>query len=143
MSTTSKLQQTIKDIVDDHRGILAADESSPTIKKRFDAIHAESTEATRHAYRSLLLTTPGLGDFISGVILFEETLGQEDDNHALLPEVAWSQKIVPGVKVDKGKGPLAGAPGDLVTYGLDGLGERLEGYKNRAHALPNGAKCTQ
>lgn len=143
MSTISELQQTIKDIVDDHRGILAADESSPTIKKRFDAIHAESTEATRRAYRSLLLTTPGLGDFISGVILFEETLGQEDDNHALLPEVAWSQKIVPGVKVDKGKGPLAGAPGDLVTYGLDGLGERLRVTKNRAHALPNGAKCTQ
>ena len=69
MSTTNELQQTIKDIVDDHRGILAADESSPTIKKRFDAIHAESTEATRRAYRALLLTTPGLGDFISGVIL--------------------------------------------------------------------------
>jgi len=131
MSITSELQQTIKDMVDDQRGILAADESSPTIKKRFDAIHTESTEATRRAYRSLLLTTPGLGDFISGVILFEETLGQEDDNHVLLPEVAWSQKIVPGVKVDKGKGPLAGAPGDLVTYGLDGLGERLEGYKKQ------------
>ena len=131
MNITSELQQTIEDMVDDHRGILAADESSPTIKKRFDAIHAESTEASRRAYRSLLLTTPGLGDYISAVILFEETLGQKDDNDVLLPEVAWSQKIVPGVKVDKGKGPLAGAPGDLITYGLDGLEERLDGYKKQ------------
>ena len=128
---TNELQQTIEDMVDDHRGILAADESSPTIKKRFEPIHTESTEANRRAYRSLLLTTPGLGDYISAVILFEETLEQEDDEHVLLPEVAWSQKIVPGVKVDQGKGPLAGAPGDLVTYGLDGLGERLEGYKKQ------------
>lgn len=131
MNTTSELQQTIEDMVDDQRGILAADESSPTIKKRFDAIHAESTEASRRAYRSLLLTTPELGDYISGVILFEETLGQENDNHMLLPAVAWSQKIVPGIKVDKGKGPLAGATGDFITYGLDGLGERLEGYKKQ------------
>lgn len=131
MSTASELQQTIEDMVDDRRGILAADESSPTIKKRFDAISTESNEANRRAYRSLLLNTSGLGDYISGVILFEETLGQQDDNHKPLPEVAWSQKIVPGVKVDKGKGPLAGVPGDLITYGLDGLGERLEEYKSQ------------
>jgi len=129
MNTTNELQQTIEDMVDNQRGILAADESSGTIKNRFDAINVESTEENRRAYRSLLLTTPELGDYISGVILFEETLGQKDDNDEPLPAVAWSQKIVPGVKVDKGKGPLEGAPGDLITYGLDGLGERLEVYK--------------
>lgn len=131
MNTTRELQQTIEDIVDERRGILAADESGPTIKKRFDAIHVESSEDNRRAYRSLLLSTPSLGDYISAVILFEETLGQDDDKHVLLPELAWSQKIVPGVKVDKGNGPLAGAAGDLITYGLDGLTERLEGYKKQ------------
>ncbi len=131
MNTISELQKTIEDMVDDQRGILAIDESAPTIKKRFDAIHVNSTEVSRRAYRSLLLTTPGLGDYISSVIMFEETLGQEDDNHVLLPKAAWAQKIVPGVKVDKGKGPLAGAAGDLITYGLDGLGERLEEYKKQ------------
>ncbi len=131
MSTETELQQTIEDMVDDYRGILAADESLPTIKKRFDPIGVESTEETRRAYRSLLLTTPGLGQYLSGVILFEETLGQKDDAGHPLPEVAWAQKIVPGVKVDQGKGPLPEAPGDLITYGLDGLAERLEQYKEQ------------
>ncbi|BAO44694.1 class I fructose-bisphosphate aldolase [Thiolapillus brandeum] len=131
MSTNSELQQTISDMVDDHRGILAADESLPTITKRFAAIDVEASEENRRAYRALLLDTPDLGKYISGVILFEETLGQQDDSRTPLPKVAWSQKIVPGVKVDKGKGPLPGAPGDLITYGLDGLGERLEHYKQQ------------
>ena len=131
MSIKNELQQTITDMVDEQRGILAVDESSPTIKKRFDAIDTEATEANRRAYRSLLLSTPGLGEYISGVILFEETLAQSDDTRTPLPEVAWSQKIVPGVKVDKGKGPLPGAPGDLITYGLDGLAERLLEYKQQ------------
>jgi len=125
------LENTIKDMIDDHRGILAADESTPTIGKRFDAIGVESTEETRRAYRSLLLTTPGLGDFISGVILFEETLGQKSDEGTPLSDIAWSQKIVPGIKVDKGTGPLSGAPGDLVTRGLDGLADRLAGYRKQ------------
>ena len=115
-------------MVDDRRGILAADESTPTIKKRFAAINLESTEENRCTYRSLLLETPGLGDFISGVILFEETLGQKNTAGTLLPEVAWKQKIVPGIKVDKGTEPLAGAPGDLITRGLDGLADRLKTY---------------
>ena len=115
-------------MVDDHRGILAVDESLPTIAKRFAPIGVESTPETRRAYRTLLLTTPDLGDYISGVILFEDTLGQTDDEGTPLPEIAWSRRIVPGVKVDKGKGPLSGAPGDLITRGLDGLGERLAGY---------------
>ncbi len=131
MSTLSEMQATIGDMVDDHRGILAADESLPTIKKRFDAIGVESTEENRRFYRSLLLTTPGLGEYISGVILFEETLDQKDEHGTPLPEVAWTQKIVPGIKVDKGKGPLSGAPGDLITRGLDGLGDRLRGYKEK------------
>ena len=131
MNVQTELQQTIDDMVDDHRGILAADESAPTIKKRFAAIGVESTEENRRFYRSLLLDTPGLGEHISAVILFEETLGQKNDAGVPLPEAAWSQGIVPGIKVDKGKGPLSGAPGDLVTRGLDGLAERLRGYKEQ------------
>jgi len=130
MNTRDMLESTIKDMVDDYRGILAADESTPTIKKRLDAIGVESTEENRRAYRSMLLTTPGLGDYISGIILFEETLGQKSDDGTPLPEVAWSRKIVPGIKVDKGTAPLSGAPGDLVTRGLDSLSDRLAGYKN-------------
>jgi len=126
-----ELQSTIDDMVDDHRGILAADESLPTIQKRFDPIGVKSTDESRQAYRALLLETPDLGSFISGVILFEETLGQHADSGRPLPEVAWSQKIVPGVKVDKGKGPLPGAPGDQITYGLDSLADRLSGYKEQ------------
>ena len=131
MSTVQALAQTIEDMVDESRGILAADESAPTIKKRFDAIHVEASEENRRYYRSLLLQTPSLGDYISGVILFDETLTQKSDSGELLPEVAWSQKIVPGVKVDQGKGPLSGAPGDLITRGLDGLAERLAVYKEQ------------
>jgi len=128
MTVREQLQQTIDDLVDERRGILAADESAPTIKKRFDAIGVESTEENRRAYRSLLLDTEGLGEYICGVILFEETLGQKNASGAALPEVAWRQRIVPGIKVDKGKGPLPGAPGDLITAGLDGLAERLQTY---------------
>jgi len=128
MDTSQRLQQTIIDLVDDRRGLLAADESEPTIKKRFDTINLVSTEENRRVYRSLLLETPGLGDFISGVILFEETLGQKNAAGSLLAEVAWSQKIVPGIKVDKGTEKLVGSPGDLITKGLDGLADRLITY---------------
>jgi len=131
MNTSQSLQQTIDDLVDDHRGILAADESAPTIKKRFAAINFESTEENRRTYRSLLLETPGLGDFLSGVILFEETLGQTNAAGTPLAEVAWTQKIVPGIKVDKGTEPLVGASGDLVTKGLDCLAERLQSYREQ------------
>jgi fructose-bisphosphate aldolase class I len=128
MNTNQKLQQTINDIVDERRGILAADESEPTIKKRFATINLESTEENRRAYRSLLLETPGLGDFISGVILFEETLGQRNAADIPLAEVAWNQNIVPGIKVDKGTEKLVGSSGDLITKGLDGLAGRLITY---------------
>ena len=131
MNTQTELQQTIDDMVDDKRGVLAADESTGTIQKRFASIQLESSEENRRSYRSLLLSTPGLGDYISGVILYEETLGQSDDQGTPLADLAKSQKIVPGIKVDKGKGPLAGASGDLITYGLDGLAERLQVYKKQ------------
>ncbi len=129
MSAPQLLQDTINDLIDERRGILAADESNPTIACRFEAINVESSEQNRREYRSLLLSTQSLGDYISGVILFEETLGQNDDNGLLLPQLAANNSIVPGIKVDKGKGPLAGSPGDTITYGLDGLDKRLQGYK--------------
>jgi fructose-bisphosphate aldolase class I len=129
MSNMNELNKTIADMVQPGKGILAADESAPTIAKRFAAIDVESTQEHRRSYRSLLFTAPGLGEFISGVILFEETLEQQADDGTPLPEVLARQGIVPGIKVDKGKGPLANAPGDQITYGLDGLGERLRHYK--------------
>lgn len=131
MNIEVELEQTIIDMVDDRRGILAMDESLPTMAKRFAPIDVESTESSRRDYRSLLLATPGLGEYISAAIMFEETLTQQDDKGQTLPELAWSQKIVPGIKVDKGKGPLALSPGDLITYGLDGLAERLREYKQQ------------
>jgi fructose-bisphosphate aldolase class I len=131
MSTFEELQTTIAGMVQKGKGILAADESLPTMAKRFNPINVESTEENRRAYRALLFTTSGLSEFISGVILFEETLGQLSDDGSPLPEVLAQQGIVPGIKVDKGKGDLPGAPGDLITYGLDGLAERLQGYKKQ------------
>ena len=131
MTVTTDLQNTIEDMIDGKRGILAADESSPTIAKRFSAIATESSEESRRHYRSLLLSTPNLGEYISGVILFDETLSQSASSGVAMAEEAWNQKIVPGIKVDKGKGPLAGAPGDMITYGLDGLEGRLITYKEQ------------
>ena len=128
---TTELQNTISDMVQAGKGILAADESAPTIAKRFAAINVESTEALRRSYRSLLFTTPGLDKFISAVILFEETLTQQSDDGIPLPETLARQGIVPGIKVDKGFLPLANAPGDKVTQGLDGLAERLQSYKTQ------------
>jgi len=129
MNNEDELQSTISHLVQKGKGILAADESDPTIAKRFKAISVESTEANRRSYRSLLFTTPGAAEYISGVILFEETLGQAADDGTPLSEVLSRQGIVPGIKVDKGKIPLAHAPGDEVTQGLDGLAERLRKYK--------------
>ena len=128
-STKDELQATITDMVVPCKGILAADESTPTIAKRFAAIGAMSTVKMQRAYRSLLFTTPGIEKFISGAILFEETLGQIADDGTPLPEVLVRKGIVPGVKVDQGKIPLANAFGDEITQGLDGLAERLRIYK--------------
>lgn len=129
MSIESELQATVEAMVRPGRGILAADESAPTIAKRFKAVGVESTPENRRAYRQLLLTTPGLGDFVSGVILFEETLAQRADDGTPLPQCAARQGIVPGIKVDAGKIALAHAPGDEITQGLDGLAGRLANYK--------------
>jgi fructose-bisphosphate aldolase class I len=129
MTIANELQSTIEQMVQPGKGILAADESQPTIAKRFSAIKIESTEENRRTYRALLFTAPGIENYISGVIQFEETLLQTSDDGILLPEVLARRGILPGIKVDKGKGPLALSPGDLITYGLDGLGERLQQYK--------------
>ena len=131
MGTQSELQGSVQALVQSGKGILAADESAPTIAKRFAAIGLESTEENRRAYRSLILGTPGLGEFVSGVILFEETLLQRATDAIPLPQVAAQQGIVPGVKVDAGKIALALAPGDEITQGLDGLAKRLAGYKEQ------------
>ncbi|MBK1887607.1 class I fructose-bisphosphate aldolase [Marinobacter sp. DY40_1A1] len=131
MSIQAELHATVQALVQPGKGILAADESHPTIAKRFKAVGVESTEDKRQEYRSLIFSTPGLGEFISGVILFEETLGQNSLERVTIPDLLKSQGIVPGIKVDKGKKPLINAPGDEITYGLDGLDDRLEIYKNQ------------
>jgi fructose-bisphosphate aldolase, class I len=110
-------------------GILAADESLPTIAKRFAAISLESTGESRRAYRELLLTAPGLGEYIGGVILFEDTLREGTGDGRSFVAVLEQAGILPGVKVDRGTVPLAGFPGELVTEGLDGLRARLAGYR--------------
>lgn len=124
----SELEATAHTLVSPGKGILAADESHPTIAKRFQAIAVESTEATRRAYREALFTTPGLGGFISGVILFDETLRQRAADGTPLVDVLRRQGILPGIKVDQGAKPLAGFPGDKITEGLDGLRERFAEY---------------
>jgi fructose-bisphosphate aldolase class I len=131
VDTAAELEAVIADMVQPGKGILAADESAPTIARRFAAIGVESTEANRRSYRSLLFTTPGLDDFVSGVILFEETLAQLADDGTPLPALLATQGIVPGIKVDKGLAALANAPGDKITRGLDGLTERLQHYKSQ------------
>ncbi len=110
------------------KGILAADESDGTIKKRFDSINVPSTEENRRSYREMLFTTKGVEDFISGVILFDETLRQSAQDGTPFPTLLAGLGILPGIKVDKGAKPLAGAPGETVTEGLDGLRDRLKEY---------------
>jgi fructose-bisphosphate aldolase, class I len=122
------LHETAKALVAEGKGILAADESSGTIKKRFDSIGAESTEENRRAYRDLLFTTPGAEEFISGVILYDETIRQSSADGTPFPKLLESKGIIPGIKVDMGAKPLAGSPEETITEGLDGLRERLQEY---------------
>jgi fructose-bisphosphate aldolase, class I len=131
MDARDRLQVTVDLLVQAGKGILAADESGPTIAKRLKAIGVESTEQNRRAYRNLLLSTPELSAFISGVIFYEETLLQRADDGVPLPELAVRQGLMPGIKVDAGKIALAGAPGDEITQGLDGLAKRLGAYKEQ------------
>jgi fructose-bisphosphate aldolase class I len=125
----NELHETARALVSDGKGILAADESTGTIKKRFDSIGIESTEDTRRAYRELLFTTPGAEEYISGVILFDETIRQSASDGTPFPKLLESKGIIPGIKVDQGAKPLALAEGETVTEGLDGLRERLEEYR--------------
>ena len=124
----SELSSTARAIVAPGKGILAADESTGTIKKRFDKIAVESTEETRRAYRDLFFTTEGVEEFISGVILFDETIRQSSSDGVPFAKLLADRGIVPGIKVDKGAKPLAGAESETVTEGLDGLRERLAEY---------------
>src|SRR6059058_4350504 len=123
-----ELHETAKALVADGKGILAADESSGTIKKRFDTIGLESTEETRRAYRDLLFTTPGAEEYISGVILYDETIHQNALDGTPFPKLLESKGVIPGIKVDLGAKPLALAEGETITEGLDGLRERLAEY---------------
>jgi fructose-bisphosphate aldolase class I len=125
-----KLHGTAAAIVADGKGILAADESDGTIKKRFDSIGVESTEENRRAYRDLLFTTEGAEEYIGGVILFDETIRQSAVDGTPFPKLLQSKGIIPGIKVDKGAKPLAHAEGETITEGLDGLRSRLEEYRD-------------
>jgi fructose-bisphosphate aldolase class I len=125
----NELHETANALVADGKGILAADESSGTISKRFAAIGVESTEESRRAYRDLLFTTPGAEAFISGVILFDETIRQKAADGTPFPELLASHGVIPGIKVDRGAKALALAEGETVTEGLDGLRERFEEYR--------------
>ncbi len=124
-----ELHETARAIVADHKGILAADESSGTIKKRFDAIGVESTEGNRRFYRGLLFTTSGMEESIGGVILYDETIRQSADGGTPFADVLAAKGVVPGIKVDTGAQDLAGFPGEKVTEGLDGLRARLGEYR--------------
>ncbi len=126
-----ELASTARSLVSPGKGILAADESLGTIKKRFAGIQVESSEEMRRAYRELLFTTPGVEDFISGVILFDETIRQNSKDGRAFPEVLKGKGIQPGIKVDKGTVDLAGFPGEKVTEGLDGLRDRLKEYRGQ------------
>jgi fructose-bisphosphate aldolase class I len=125
----NNLEEIARALVAPGKGILAADESDGTIKKRFDSIGVESTEETRRAYRDMLFTTDGAADHISGVILYDETIRQQAHDGTPFPKLLEQQGVIPGIKVDKGAKDLANAPGEQVTEGLDGLRERLNEYR--------------
>src|SRR6186713_986427 len=123
------LEQTARALVAPGKGILAADESDGTIKKRFDSIGVESTEDNRRAYRELLFATEGAEEYISGVILFDETIRQSAEDGTPFPKLLESKGIIPGIKVDKGAKALALSEDETITEGLDGLRDRLNEYR--------------
>lgn len=123
-----ELEQTAKELVVEGKGILAADETVSTISKRFEALKLISTEDSRRAYREMFFTTPGAADFISGVIMYDETIRQKNAAGVPLAEVLSRQGIVPGIKVDTGAKALAGSSEEHITEGLDGLRDRLKEY---------------
>jgi fructose-bisphosphate aldolase class I len=137
MSAATDLHSTARALVAENKGILAADESTGTIQKRFKSIDLESTEDSRRAYRDMLFTTTGLEDFISGVIMFDETIRQSSSDGTPFPDLLARRGITPGIKVDKGAKNLALFAREKVTEGLDGLRERLDEY------VPMGARFTK
>src|SRR3984957_11018150 len=126
--SSQEMESTARALVSDGKGILAADESFDTIEKRFKSINLPSTEENRRAYREMLFLTPKLGQFISGVILFDETIRQKTADGVPFPEAIERQGMIPGIKVDLGAKPLAGFPNEKITEGLDGLRERFNEY---------------
>jgi len=129
MTMYKELEATINKLAAKGKGILAADESTATISKRFQAVGIESTEETRRTYRELLISSPQFNQFIAGVILYEETLGQKTSQGLLFPDALAQMNVVPGIKVDKGLVHLANTVDENITQGLDGLPERLADYK--------------
>ena len=128
MASAADLAAIAKSLVAPNKGILAADESLPTIAKRFKSINLESTEENRRAYRDMLFTTPGVEEFISGVILFDETIRQSSSDGTPFAKLLEGKGVIPGIKVDAGAKDLALHPDEKVTEGLDGLRERLVEY---------------
>ncbi|MEE9277990.1 MAG: class I fructose-bisphosphate aldolase [Dehalococcoidia bacterium] len=124
-----ELAATAQALVAEGKGILAADESGPTIERRLKTVGLPSTADSRRAWRELLFTTEGIGKYISGVILFDETIRQQGSDGTRLVETLQRQGVIPGIKVDTGAEPLAGSPEERVTEGLDGLRERLHEYR--------------
>lgn len=123
-----ELNTVARAMVANGKGILAADESAPTIKKRFDTIGTESTEENRRRYREMLFTAKGVADYIGGVILFDETIHQSTSDGVPFAKYLNDLGMIAGIKVDKGAKPLAGFPGETITEGLDGLRDRLKEY---------------
>ena len=135
--TLNNIEEIAAFIVEDGKGILAADESNPTCGKRFESIGVESTEDNRRDYREMLFRSKGMKGNIGGVILFDETIRQSSEDGTLLRDIISNQGALPGIKVDKGLQPIEDCPGETVTIGLDGLGERLKEYSSM------GAKFTK
>ena len=127
--STKELAEVAQMLVLPGKGILAADESTPTITKRFNSVEISCTEEMRSAYREMLFTTDGLGEFISGIILFDETFRQASSEGVGFPELIRQKGMIPGIKVDKGAKPMAGHAGEKITEGLDGLRGRLDEYR--------------
>jgi fructose-bisphosphate aldolase, class I len=127
--TNNDLETTAQALVAGGKGILAADETVPTVTRRLDALKIESTPDSRRAYREMFFTTPGIAEFISGVIMQDETIRQRNSKGTPLADVLAQQGIMPGIKVDNGAKPLAGSPGENITEGLDGLRDRLKQYR--------------
>jgi fructose-bisphosphate aldolase class I len=129
MTTTTTLGETARAMLANGRGILAADERPSTLTRRFAAFTIDSTADSRRAYREMLFSTPGISEYIGGVIMQDETIRQESSSGTPLIDLLKLEGIIPGIKVDEGARPLAGSPGELVTEGLDGLRVRLKAYR--------------